>query len=1102
VISLKLCRNTLIRLFVAMVIISSLMVPPGFCLETEDSQIFMSGFNAYQQKNYLNAIKKMNEVLQKYPDSPLRDMAIFWLARSYFKSGDMQDAARYMSQFSKEYPDNPLRGTVEDELLSLTARYEKGEKLPSGAGQAEEVAKAPVAKKPAEKEQPAISKAELERIAAEKAEQERQAQLKATQEKQAAEKAAKEQLAKQQAEQEQLARSKAEQERLSSERAEKERLAQLKAEQEKRAAEQAVRDQLAKQQAAEQAVKDQLAKQQAEKEQQAKTQAEQERIAAEKTVPQQQAQLATEQAKQTAEQAAKEQLAKQQAAEQAAKEQLAKQQAEKEQQAKAQAEQQRIAAEKAEQVRLAQLKAEQEKQAAKEQAIKEQLAKQQATKEQQAKAQAEQQRLAAEKAEQERLTRLKVEQEKQAAEQAEKLRLAREKAEQKRLETEKAAQEQAASERAEQERLAQLKIDQEKQAADQAERMRVAREKAEQQRKEAAKSEQERLAQMKAAQEQSAAEQARMERLAKAKAEQERVAAEKGEQERLAQLKAAEEKAAAKKVEAERVAAQKVILREKAIAQYKSIIENYPNSNAAATAAAKLKDLGIAVALPPQVAAIERQENAQVLKFEVTQYAGFEFNLMAQPKSYEVARRITIPFEITNRGNGADTFQLDSSFPAEFKAAFATADAPEKSIRQTPKLAPGEIFKGIVSLEIPASSIDGLKIAYPVKVASNFMAEATQSREVAMTASAPLLRAVLKMDRTHLLPGEKALYRIAVLNIGSMTAKDVSFRLNFPPQLEPLDLATSGLKKEAAATNPVTGAAPVLVADGLQIKSGETREFSVNFQLKDDSLAGQQMFARVDLDNSQLKTRASFISNAALVDPQHGIKVRTASERRDVIPGQTITVPIVVTNTGNVNEKFKIASSMKTGQVAMFFLDINRDGIRQNEEPVITELGPLAPKEEASIVMEIKTPRNVSDRTEDSALVTFTPEGDATRTASVSANLIYSRPELKMAISSRDGRLKPGEVTSFDLTLTNNGSNIARVVELQSAWPEQLELVSADPANSSNTNGTILWRFKEVGAGEKKTIKVAFRAKYGTSVGTNIQVRNILTYEDQLGNRY
>jgi len=165
VILLRLCRNILLRLLVVLVIISALIVPPAFCQETEDSQVFIAGFNAYQQKDYASAIEKMNEVLQKYPDTPLRDMALFWLARSYFKAGNQQEAARYLSQFSKEYPDNPLKSTVEEELLALTARYEQGEKLPAGS---------PPAKQPdllaAQK-----TKAEKERVAAATAEEAKQA---------------------------------------------------------------------------------------------------------------------------------------------------------------------------------------------------------------------------------------------------------------------------------------------------------------------------------------------------------------------------------------------------------------------------------------------------------------------------------------------------------------------------------------------------------------------------------------------------------------------------------------------------------------------------------------------------------------------------------------------------------------------------------------------------------------------------------------------------------------------------------------------------------------------------------------------------------------
>jgi hypothetical protein len=107
-----------------------------------------------------------------------------------------------------------------------------------------------------------------------------------------------------------------------------------------------------------------------------------------------------------------------------------------------------------------------------------------------------------------------------------------------------------------------------------------------------------------------------------------------------------------------------------------------------------------------------------------------------------------------------------------------------------------------------------------------------------------------------------------------------------------------------------------------------------------------------------------------------------------------------------------------------------------------------------------------------------------------------------MAVNNRDGRLKPGEITSFELIISNRGSNLARIVELQSSWPEQLEMVAADPANSAQSSNGYVWKFSELGAGEKRTIKVSFRVKPGIGVGSSLQVKNVMRYEDQLGNRY
>lgn len=907
-ISLKLCRNILTRLVVVLALISSLLVPPGFCQESEDSQVFISGFNAYQQKDYAGAIVKMNEVLQKYPDTPLRDMAIFWLARAYYKTGNQQEAARLMSQFSREYPDNPLRGTVEEELLALTSRYEKGEKLPTVTTQ--QATSPPQA-------------------AAQKA------------------KAEKEHLAKEQAEREQLARKLADQERQ----------ATLKAEQERTAA----------------------------------AKAEEARVAA---------------------------------------------------------------AAAAEAARLATMKAESE-------------------------------RKAAEKTEQLRLAAQKVEQERTAAAADESARQLALKQEQERVELARAAQERQTQAKAEQQRLTQLKIEQDRTAAEKAEKERLAAMAAEKARLAAVQQEQERMAAAKAAAQAEAA------RLATAKQEQERIAAEK------AAARSEEQRLAEQRESSEKIRSAKTALREKAIAEYKAIIEKYPNSSAATTAAAKLKELGIAVALPAKVAATEtrpaeQRENTQVLRFEVAQFAGFEFNLLAYPHSFDVARRISVPFEVINRGNGSDSFSLDSGFPPEFSAKFAATATPDQNITQTPVLAPGESFKGVVSLIIPASSIDGLRISHPLKAASRLMPEASQSREVNLVASAPLLRAVLKTDNTQPLPGEKVVYRIAALNVGSTAGQDITLRLNFPPQLEPVDYAAAGFRADSRS----------LVLDGLRINSGESKEFTVSFQLKKDSLAGQELLSHADLINNPLKTSASFVSNVARVKLTRGILVKTGSERILAIPGQTFSVPFVVTNTGNAREKFKINPTVKGAKTVAVFHDLNRDGIKQANEPLITEIGPLEPQEEASVVAEVTTERNAPDRLEGTIQVVFSSDSDASQTGTASTRLYYSRPVLQMAMAGHGGRLKPGEVASFDLTISNQGSNLARVVELQSSWPEQLELIAAEPTNTSVNAGNILWKFKELGAGEMRTIKVSFRVKAGTTVGTNIQVTNIMKYEDQLGNRY
>ena len=1105
VISTILCRKTAIRLLFALALSTMILVQSGICQDAEDSKVFISGFNAYQQKDYATAIKQMNDVLQKYPDTPLRDMTLFWLARAYFKSGNQQDAARYMAQFTKEYPDNPLKGTVEEELLVLAANYDKKTSTPSGSSQVV------MAQNQVEAQKASAAAIEQKRVASIKAEEER---AKAEQIRLAAEKAEKDRLAA--VESARLVAEKAAEAKVAA-AAEQKKQALIKAEEERVKAEQA-------RLAAVKAEKERLAARKAEQERLAALKVKEEKIAAEKAAEAKLVAAAAEQKKQALIKAEEERVKAEQArlaAVKAEKERLAARKVEQERLAALKVKEEKIAAEKAAEAKLVAAAAEQKRQAL----IKAEAERVKAEQARLAAVKVEKERLAALKAEQERLAALKVKEEKIAAEKVAEAKLVaaaaeqkkqalikaeaeRVKAEQARLAAVKVEKERLAVRKAEQERLAALKVKEEKIAAEArlvaaaAEQKKQAFVKADAER---VKAEQERLAAAKLKEEMIAAEHAAEAKLVEAAVEQKKQAllkAEedraKAEQTRLASLeKAKEEQLAQQRRSEEQARTEKSLMRDKAIAQYKSVIEKYPDTKSASLAAAKLKELGIVVAptlvksLPQQQ--LEQSDNTQVLKIEVAQFSSFDLNVLSAPTSYDVASRISLPFELTNRGNGADSFYLESGFPVEFNVTFSSNAAPEQAVNQTPSLAPGETFKGLVNLAIPANAIDGLRINYPIKAASRFMGETSLSREIRMTALAPLLRSVLKSDKTELLPGEKIVYRIALLNLGSSTAKNVTLRLDFPPQLEPLDHTSAGFKQEMKAA---------LVLEGLEVKSGENREFTLTFQLKDDALAGQELLARAELINNQLKTHAAFVSNVASVKPLHNIRVGYGSDRLVVIPGETVTVPFVVTNTGNVRDNYKITSRIAGTLDAIIFQDLNRDGIRQATEPLISSVGPLEPKEEVRVGIEIKTSRSATDGADGNVGVIFVSDGNPERSASAAARLIYSRPVLQMVVTGHNARLKPGEIASFEMNVTNRGSNLARVVELQSSWPEQLELVAAEPINSASAGKNYVWKFNELGAGEKRTIKVSFRVKQGIGVGSNLQVKNIMTYEDQLGNRY
>jgi uncharacterized repeat protein (TIGR01451 family) len=546
-----------------------------------------------------------------------------------------------------------------------------------------------------------------------------------------------------------------------------------------------------------------------------------------------------------------------------------------------------------------------------------------------------------------------------------------------------------------------------------------------------------------------------------------------------------------------KVAKQASSMRERAISEYRSVKERYPGTRAAAVAEERLKELREGNAEPakgplPLGPSSGREKGMQVVNLEVGQYAAADFNVLPHAVNNEVGKRVYIPFEVVNRGNDTDSFVLETGFPSKFNPLLAAAANPEKPVTVTPPLAPGGKYNGILALTIPVADVDGRKNSYQVKLVSNYDRDVSLSKEISLVSMAPYLRMIVKPDRENVKPGETVSYRIALLNVGSAAAKSVSFTIAYPAQYEPVDSASKGFRREMKSG---------LVSDEIAVGSGERKEFNVTFRLKEEALAGQELFCRAELINRQLQIRETFLSSVAVVGKVSGVSVRTAGERLTVLPGQRVLIPLTVTNTGNVRESFNLKTSIPSGfRYALF--RTGGDAARQSDEPLSGSIGPLSPKEEASMNLELSAPAEVADGSESMITVSFEPVGGGVSPAVVSVRLTFSRPVVELEMVGKGGRLKPGEISHLVLSVVNRGSGMAKDLEVRSLLPDRLDVVASEPAFTGGQGGERVWRLAELGPGEKRSIVLAYRVKADVAAGTNLRIENLVRYKDQQGNTY
>lgn len=211
----------------------------------------------------------------------------------------------------------------------------------------------------------------------------------------------------------------------------------------------------------------------------------------------------------------------------------------------------------------------------------------------------------------------------------------------------------------------------------------------------------------------------------------------------------------------------------------------------------------------------------------------------------EAGQSAIIPLEISNHSPKNESFSVSHDLPAEYNASLTTENNIElKEITIPSKGA----VRAILTLKMPAEKVDGFKTTQLVKVISKRYPDITETGETHLVAAAPLLRGVVKLNKPAVAPGETVAYRINILNVGTVAAKEVDLRITLPPQLQLVDAGANGcwLETEQLAACRIA-----------KIDSGNISERTLKVKVR-ESATGQNLRGTLEVIQTVLQTKESF----------------------------------------------------------------------------------------------------------------------------------------------------------------------------------------------------------------------------------------------------
>jgi uncharacterized repeat protein (TIGR01451 family) len=199
-------------------------------------------------------------------------------------------------------------------------------------------------------------------------------------------------------------------------------------------------------------------------------------------------------------------------------------------------------------------------------------------------------------------------------------------------------------------------------------------------------------------------------------------------------------------------------------------------------------------------------------------------------------------------------------------------------------------------------------------------------------------------------------------------------------------------------------------------------------------------------------------------------------------PGQTIQLPLAITNTGNKDDMFRLETDLPAEYQPSFSQSSNDTaGLPVFVTPQLQRGQTL------EVVLNARVPENAPDNQQQRFLVRAASQADATVMKVTDASLTVVAAALAAASNALQETVQPGDTFTQRISVRNQGSATARVTRADFVFNPDFELVSATPSPISydRPSRTAIWSLGDLESRDNREITVTLRAVGEALAGPN-----------------